>query len=340
MRLFKMKTRQMVDKSFSQHMIYQVFRAITHDIFNDKTWFPTSRCSCEDVFYEVFCIVDKMMFSHTDTESRLAFVEGIGQYEKNYVDEDGYATAQEERQRIVFVILYMAAVILQMMPLESKVFQFCSMIMGQWRGYVTQEFSQRCLGAVVKNHEVVERLAANIGYYGEDGFFVSSQINELMRQNNDEDYLHGFEPEPQKALELIVIDNKHQKNGEQEKAEEDNEKEWGDLSQEERVKRALQKMIDEKAIFRKKDYALIMAVLSDIKDFEGKFGHGASFCEYLTEQLGLPSDLTNANVISKRFSQMHGTYPNWFFDDVSDPNARQKLINIANRFVSIYRKGH
>jgi hypothetical protein len=72
-----MKTRQMVDKSFSQHMIYQVFRAITHDIFNDKTWFPTSRCSCEDVFYEVFCIVDKMMFSHTDTESRLAFVEDI-----------------------------------------------------------------------------------------------------------------------------------------------------------------------------------------------------------------------------------------------------------------------
>lgn len=98
-------------------------------------------------------------------------------------------------------------------------------------------------------------------------------------------------------------------------------------------------MIDEKAIFRKKDYALIMAVLSDIKDFEGKFGHGASFCEYLTEQLDLPSDLTNANVISKRFSQMHGTYPNWFFDDVSDPNARQKLINIANRFVAIYRKG-
>lgn len=217
MRLFKMKTRQMVDKSFSQHMIYQVFRAITHDIFNDKTWFPTSRCSCEDVFYEVFCIVDKMMFSHTDTESRLAFVEGIGQYEKNYVDDDGYATAQEERQRIVFVILYMAAMILQMMPLESKVFQFCSMIMGQWRGYVTQEFSQRCLGAVVKNHEVVERLAANIGYYGEDGFFVSSQINELMRQNNDEDYLHGFEPELKRTLELEVTDFEVQKNGEQEK---------------------------------------------------------------------------------------------------------------------------
>lgn len=339
MRLFKMKTRQMVDKSFSQHMIYQVFRAITHDIFNDKTWFPTSRCSCEDVFYEVFCIVDKMMFSHTDTESRLAFVEGIGQYEKNYVDEDEYATAQDERQRIVFVILYMAAVILQMMPLESKVFQFCSMIMGQWRGYVTQEFSQRCLGAVVKNHEVVERLAANIGYYGEDGFFVSSQINELMRQNNDEDYLHGFEPEQKRTLELEVTDFEVQKNGEQEKTEEEHEEEWSNLSQEERVKRALQKMINEKAIFRKKDYALIMAVLSDIKDFEGKFGHGASFCKYLTEQLGLPSDLTNANVISKRFSQMHGTYPNWFFDDVKDPVARQKLINIANRFVAIYRKG-
>ena len=339
MRLFKMKTRQMVDKSFSQHMIYQVFRAITHDIFNDKTWFPTSRCSCEDVFYEVFCIVDKMMFSHTDTESRLAFVEGIGQYEKNYVDEDGYATAQEERQRIVFVILYMAAVILQMMPLESKVFQFCSMIMGQWRGYVTQEFSQRCLGAVVKNRDVVERLAANIGYYGEDGFFVSSQINELMRQNNDEDYLHGFEPEQKRTLELEVTDDEHQENGGQEKTEEDNEKKWGDLSQGERVKRALQKMIDEKAIPLKKDYALIMEALSEIKDFEGKFDNGASFCKYLTEQLKMPSDLTNASVISKRFSKMRGEFPNWSFDDVSDPNAREKLNNIAKRFVSIYRKG-
>ena len=279
MKLFKMKTRQMVDKSFSQYLVYQAFQAISHDIFNDKTWFPTSRCSCEDVFYEVFCIVDKMMFSHTDTESRLAFVEGIGQYEKNYVDEDEYATAQDER------------------------------------------------------------LAANIGYYGEDGFFVSSQINELMRQNNDEDYLHGFEPEPQRALELEVTDDEHQENGGQEKTEEDNERKWGDLSQGERVKRALQKMIDEKAIPLKKDYALIMVALSDINDFEGKFDNGASFCKYLTEQLKLPSDLTNASVISKRFSKMRGEFPNWSFDDVSDPNARQKLNNIAKRFVSIYRKG-
>ena len=217
MKLFNMKTRQMVDKSFSQYLVYQAFQAVTHDIFNDKTWFPTSRCSCEDVFYEVFCIVDKMMFSHTDTESRLAFVEGIGQYEKNYVDEDEYATAQDERQRIVFVILYMAAMILQMMPLESKVFQFCSMIMGQWRGYVAYEFSNRCLESLEKNRDVVEQLAAKIGYYGEDGFFVSSQINELMRQNNDEEYLHGFEPEQKRTLELEVTDDEHQENGGQEK---------------------------------------------------------------------------------------------------------------------------
>ena len=278
------------------------------------------------------------MFSHTDTESRLAFVEGIGQYEKNYVDEDEYATAQDERQRIVFVILYMAAVILQMMPLESKLSQFSVMIMAQWRGYVAYEFSNRYLESLEKNRDVVEQLAAKIGYYGEDGFFVSSQNNELMRQNNDEDYLHGFEPEPQRALELEVTDDEHQENGGQEKTE-DNERKWGDLSQGERVKRALQKMIDEKAIPLKKDYALIMVALSDIKDFEGKFDNGASFCKYLTEQLKLPSDLTNASVISKRFSKMRGEFPNWSFDDVSDPNARQKLINIANRFVAIYRKG-
>lgn len=217
--------------------------------------------------------------------------------------------------------------------------QFSVMIMAQWRGYVAYEFSNRCLESLEKNRDVVEQLAAKIGYYGEDGFFVSSQINELMRQNNDEDYLHGFEPEQKRTLELEVTDDEHQENGGQEKTEEDNEKEWGDLSQGERVKRALQKMIDEKAIPLKKDYALIMVALSSIDDFEGKFDNGKSFCKYLTEQLGLPSDLTNGGAISKRFSKMRGEFPNWLFDDVSDPNARQKLINIANRFVAIYRKG-
>jgi len=160
-----------------------------------------------------------------------------------------------------------------------------------------------------------------------------------MRQNNDEDYLHGFEPEKKRTLELEVIDFEVQKNGEQEKTEEDNEKKWGDLSQEERVKRALQKMIDEKVIPLKKDYALIMVALSSIDDFDGDFENGKSFFKYLTEQLGLPSNLTNANVISKRFSKMRGEFPNWSFDDVKDPVARLNLINIAKRFVSIYRKG-
>ena len=82
-----------------------------------------------------------------------------------------------------------------------------------------------------------------------------------------------------------------------------------------------------------------MVALSSIDDFDGDFENGASFCKYLTGQLKMPSNLTNASVISKRFSKMRGEFPNWLFDDVSDPNARQKLINIANRFVAIYRKG-
>lgn len=123
------------------------------------------------------------------------------------------------------------------------------------------------------------------------------------------------------------------------KTEEDNEKKWDDLSQGERVKRALQKMIDEKAIPLKKDYALIMEALSEINDFDGKFDNGKSFCKYLTEQLKMPSDLTNGGAISKRFSKMRGEFPNWSFDDVRDPNAREKLNNIAKRFVAIYRKG-
>lgn len=42
----------------------------------------------------------------------------------------------------------------------------------------------------------------------------------------------------------------------------------GRLEPGKRVKRALQKMIDEKAIPLKKDYALIMVALSDINDLK------------------------------------------------------------------------
>lgn len=104
-------------------------------------------------------------------------------------------------------------------------------------------------------------------------------------------------------------------------------------------KASLAEVIGEKAIPLKKDYALIMEALSEIKDFDGKFDNGASFCKYLTGKLKMPSDLTNASVISKRFSKMRGEFPNWSFDDVRDPNAREELNNIAKRFVAIYRKG-
>ena len=81
------------------------------------------------------------------------------------------------------------------------------------------DFSRRCMESLDKNLEVVERLLATIVYYREDGFFFSSQINELVRHNNDEEYLHGVEPDPQRALELEVTDFEVQKNGGQEKTE-------------------------------------------------------------------------------------------------------------------------
>ena len=65
-----MKTRQMVDKSFSQHMIYQVFKLSPMISSMIRRGFYVQMFMRGCVF-EVFCIVDKMMFSHTDTESRL-----------------------------------------------------------------------------------------------------------------------------------------------------------------------------------------------------------------------------------------------------------------------------
>lgn len=60
---------------------------------------------------------------------------------------------------------------------------------------------------------------------------------------------------------------------------------------------------------------------------------------YISIRLVFCPTVRYCNGWTNSFSKMRGEFPNWSFDDVSDPNARQKLINIANRFVAIYRKG-
>lgn len=60
---------------------------------------------------------------------------------------------------------------------------------------------------------------------------------------------------------------------------------------------------------------------------------------YISIRLVFCPTVRYCNGWANSFSKMRGEFPNWSFDDVSDPNARQKLINIANRFVAIYRKG-
>lgn len=339
MKLLKIKTQQKVAAEFGKLRVYELFVAVHDGILNDEKWFDQSKCSCEEFFYEAFCIVDKLLFVDRTTQSCEDFVNGMGAYEKRYVDDDPRdISGQEERHRMVFAILYMAGLLISMRSGGGKAGQFVPAIMVLWRGHVSEDFSDHCVHVLMEHKALVNEVAASMREYGMGSGCrcFSSQIDDIMRKENDDEFLHGYEPN---VVVLPAPGGEDTDDGDTQKGEEASSEEiWKQLPQGERVRLALQKVIKEGLLKSKKDYALIMQVLMDISDYDGSFKNGASFCKYLIE-LGFSEDLTNANEISKRFSHMKGRFPNWTFSDVEDTMDRKGLINIATRFVAAYRKG-
>lgn len=124
----------------------------------------------------------------------------------------------------------------------------------------------------------------------------------------------------------------------EEKAEEKVEEkveEADDLSG--RIRRALQVMVQEKVLKYGYDYAWVMLAMDGIEELP-HFKSVQSFLVYLRDTLGLDG-LPGESSVSKKVRDTRGRHPNWTFADTDDARERTRRNNVANRFLSLFRKG-
>ena len=125
--------------------------------------------------------------------------------------------------------------------------------------------------------------------------------------------------------------------------------EWEKLSVDEKVKRAIQKLQEEKLFKNKYDYTWIMLFMKEVNknktndDYKYKslelptFDSPHSFVDYLNNTLGL-SDLPSDKSINNKQNTTNGFF-RWTFTDKNDENEKNRRNDIVNRFISCYNTG-
>ena len=83
------------------------------------------------------------------------------------------------------------------------------------------------------------------------------------------------------------------------------------------------------------DYTWVMAIMNEMDDLPS-FSSPKSFIDYLAS-LGIQS-LPSLSTIKKKYSKMGGKFPTWIFE-IQDSNEVRRRINIAKRFLNLYRIG-
>ena len=104
----------------------------------------------------------------------------------------------------------------------------------------------------------------------------------------------------------------------------------------ERVKFAIQSVINENLIKHKYDYTWLMQVMIETDELPN-FDSPQSFLTYLS-RLELDQNLPEQSSIKKEYSKLSGKFPNWVFSN-KDTTESIRRINVAKRFLSAFRKG-
>ena len=110
-----------------------------------------------------------------------------------------------------------------------------------------------------------------------------------------------------------------------------------EVSDENRIRSALQVMELEKVLKYGYDYAWVMLIMNDTVELP-HFKSVQSFLEYLHQTLGLDK-LPSESSLSKKVGATRGRHPGWIFTDVDDARERTRRNNVASRFLSLFRKG-
>ena len=104
----------------------------------------------------------------------------------------------------------------------------------------------------------------------------------------------------------------------------------------ERVKFAIQSVINENLIIHKYDYTWLMQVMIETDELPN-FDSPQSFLTYLS-RLELDQNLPEQSSIKKEYSKLSGKFPNWVFSNKYTTESIRR-INVAKRFLSAFRKG-
>lgn len=103
-----------------------------------------------------------------------------------------------------------------------------------------------------------------------------------------------------------------------------------------RIKKSIINLKEERLLKHLYDYTWIMQVMNDTKDMP-HFDSPQSFLDYL-KMLGIES-LPEVSSLKKAYGKVIGKFPEWTFLD-ADATETNRRINVAKRFMSEYRKGN
>ena len=124
--------------------------------------------------------------------------------------------------------------------------------------------------------------------------------------------------------------------------------EWEKLSVDEKVKRSILKMQEEKKI-KKKDYTLLLQIMNEVNKHKGEedyiyksldlphFDNASRFVEYLSNTLNLNEVPSRSTIDDSKAKINIGKFP-WTYTD-ADTIETNRRNNIVKRFLAFYRKG-
>lgn len=334
MKLLRYSTRDQIRRRFDHTEAYAFVKAVSESILRDSQAFPLLRCPTDEMFYETFCIVDKLLFSKKDVSWHDAFVQGVGDYEKRLVDEDrDGGVTQEERHRLVFLILLNASFVIHTLPESCSARQYSFGLMDSWRQYVTQDFSNLCYGTIMRNETLAVSLQQFMASYACLSECYSMQIDKLMRETHDEEYLHGYQPIHEDDTASGLLEDKVSVDEWQQKPVKERVMETIGIMKEEKCPGQKQNYFD--ANKRKYHYAYIYQLMSK-QEVCARFGlpYLATESDFL-KYIGNPCTL---KVLTQRRWLIRGIYPDWTMPDKSQTDL-EEAKHVAQRFLNIFARG-
>ena len=107
-----------------------------------------------------------------------------------------------------------------------------------------------------------------------------------------------------------------------------------------RFRLALTRLMRDMVFKHKYDHAWVMEVVNQHADeFEVHFNCPQDYVNYITQNLGMVDVIVSSDSLRKEESRRSGRFPNWQFSGGLSTVEIQRRINVAKRFLNLFRLG-